>query len=336
MRFAGDVGYVVTFRQIDPLYTLDLANPERPRLLGQLKIARYSAYLHPIGEDMLLGIGQAADEQGHPLGTQLSLFDVSNPAHPKRLQQAALGAGGPRRNPIIMRSSSGPGRGSSSSRSRPEPSASASAAPADSTRSAASRTARGRFDARSSSATRCSTGSDAGVTSSSLAKLEAQGWVAFPAPAQPVPKTPVPVAARAGGYRFWPCRRGTVVEPLPPADQDLVNGGRTDDLRLGHLELRGMQDERPRLRAADAAVERDQLLERAAGLHPGVVEAADHDVGDVVESVRAEEMLRRIRREAGQRVVAVDRAVGEVAGAAAAEHDGPCSEERTSSQPTCG
>ena len=89
----GDVGYVVTFRQIDPLYTVDLAVPERPRILGELKIPGYSAYLHPIGEDLLLGIGQDATEEGRPLGTQLSLFDVSNLRRPTRLHHQPLGPG---------------------------------------------------------------------------------------------------------------------------------------------------------------------------------------------------------------------------------------------------
>ena len=62
----GDVGYVVTFRQIDPLYTVDLADPERPRVLGELKIPGYSAYLHPVGEDLLLGVGQDVTERGPP------------------------------------------------------------------------------------------------------------------------------------------------------------------------------------------------------------------------------------------------------------------------------
>ena len=51
-------------RQIDPLYTVDLSLPERPRVLGELKIPGYSAYLHPIGEDLLLGVGQDATEEG--------------------------------------------------------------------------------------------------------------------------------------------------------------------------------------------------------------------------------------------------------------------------------
>ena len=64
VRFLGDVGYLVTFRQVDPLYTLDLSNPAAPKVAGELKITGYSAYLHPIGEDLLLGVGQDATEQG--------------------------------------------------------------------------------------------------------------------------------------------------------------------------------------------------------------------------------------------------------------------------------
>ena len=93
VRFAGDVGYVVTFKQIDPVYTVDLADPERPRVLGELKIPGYSAYLHPIGDDLLLGIGQDANEQGRPTGTQISLFDVSDLRHPTRLHRLSLGQG---------------------------------------------------------------------------------------------------------------------------------------------------------------------------------------------------------------------------------------------------
>jgi uncharacterized secreted protein with C-terminal beta-propeller domain len=93
VRFVGDVGYVVTFRQVDPLYTVDLADPARPRVLGELKLAGYSSYLHPIGEDLLLGVGQDADEHGRVLGTQLSIFDVSDLRHPTRLHRMPLGRG---------------------------------------------------------------------------------------------------------------------------------------------------------------------------------------------------------------------------------------------------
>lgn len=87
VRFIGPVGYVVTFRQVDPLYTIDLSDPTDPRVVGELKITGYSAYLHPVGPDRLIGVGQEASEQGRQLGTQVSLFDVSDPAAPKRLAQ---------------------------------------------------------------------------------------------------------------------------------------------------------------------------------------------------------------------------------------------------------
>ena len=93
VRMIGDTGYVVTFRQIDPLYTVDLAIPERPRVLGELKIPGYSAYLHPVGEGLILGVGQDATEEGRPTGTQLSLFDVSNLSSPTRLHTEHLGLG---------------------------------------------------------------------------------------------------------------------------------------------------------------------------------------------------------------------------------------------------
>jgi hypothetical protein len=82
----------VTFRQVDPLYTLDLSDKADPRVLGQLKIRGYSAYLHPISGDLLLGVGQDASAQGRTLGTQLSLFDVSDLRNPARLAVASLGA----------------------------------------------------------------------------------------------------------------------------------------------------------------------------------------------------------------------------------------------------
>ncbi|HEX5800912.1 MAG TPA: beta-propeller domain-containing protein [Gaiellaceae bacterium] len=93
VRMIGDTGYVVTFRQIDPLYTLDLADPERPRVLGELKIPGYSAYLHPIGDDLLLGVGQDATAEGRPTGTQVSVFDVSNLRRPARIHTEHLGQG---------------------------------------------------------------------------------------------------------------------------------------------------------------------------------------------------------------------------------------------------
>jgi uncharacterized secreted protein with C-terminal beta-propeller domain len=93
IRFMGDVGYVVTFRQIDPLYTIDLSDPENPVVVGELKIPGYSAYLHPVGDGLLLGVGQDATQEGRIRGAAVSLFDVSNPARPKQLDKVKLGKG---------------------------------------------------------------------------------------------------------------------------------------------------------------------------------------------------------------------------------------------------
>ncbi len=94
VRFIGDAGYVVTFRQVDPLYTLDLSRPADPKVLGELKIAGYSAYLHPVGDDLLLGVGQDATEQGLRSGAQVSLFDVRDLRSPKRLDRHPLDPSG--------------------------------------------------------------------------------------------------------------------------------------------------------------------------------------------------------------------------------------------------
>ena len=90
VRFMGDIGYVVTFRETDPLYTIDLSDPADPKVVGELKILGYSAYLHPIGDGLLLGVGQDADEEGRIMGTQVSIFDVSDLANPVRAHQLTL------------------------------------------------------------------------------------------------------------------------------------------------------------------------------------------------------------------------------------------------------
>jgi Beta propeller domain len=90
VRFVGDTGYVVTFRQTDPLYTVDLSDPAAPRVAGELKLLGYSAYLHPAADGYLIGVGQDATEQGRQLGTQVALFDVRDPASAKRVAQATL------------------------------------------------------------------------------------------------------------------------------------------------------------------------------------------------------------------------------------------------------
>ena len=91
VRFIDNVGYVVTFRQIDPLYVIDLSDPANPVLDGELKIPGYSAYLHPVGDGLLLGVGQDATEEGRTTGTQLSLFDVSDPTSPQRISTLPIG-----------------------------------------------------------------------------------------------------------------------------------------------------------------------------------------------------------------------------------------------------
>jgi uncharacterized secreted protein with C-terminal beta-propeller domain len=90
VRFLGTVGYVVTFRQTDPLYTVDLSDPVEPRVVGSLSLTGYSAYLHPVSVSQLIGIGQAADAMGHREGTQVSLFNVANLASPALLATYAL------------------------------------------------------------------------------------------------------------------------------------------------------------------------------------------------------------------------------------------------------
>ena len=79
-RFIGDMAYFVTFRQTDPLFSVDVSNPESPKVLGYLKIPGFSEYLHPFGNGLLFGLGQDADEkEGGTRGLKLSMFDISNP-----------------------------------------------------------------------------------------------------------------------------------------------------------------------------------------------------------------------------------------------------------------
>lgn len=82
VRFAGDVGYVVTFRRIDPFYTIDLSEPARPVIRGELKIPGFSSYLHPLGDGLVLGVGSDADDEGAVRGSKVSLFDVSDLSNP--------------------------------------------------------------------------------------------------------------------------------------------------------------------------------------------------------------------------------------------------------------
>jgi hypothetical protein len=90
VRFLGDRAYVVTFRQIDPLYTLDLSDPTNPTVEGELKIPGFSNYLHPLDEGLLMGVGMDGDESGAVQGAVVSLFDVSDPANPIQLDKLPL------------------------------------------------------------------------------------------------------------------------------------------------------------------------------------------------------------------------------------------------------
>ncbi|MGQ0846597.1 MAG: beta-propeller domain-containing protein [Sporichthyaceae bacterium] len=93
IRWFGDVAAIVTFRQTDPLYMVDLSKPAKPRVRGELKIPGYSAYLHPTGNGGLLGIGQDADSEGRITGLLAQQFDVANLAKPTRTDRLGLGRG---------------------------------------------------------------------------------------------------------------------------------------------------------------------------------------------------------------------------------------------------
>lgn len=94
VRFIGDKGYMVTFRQIDPLFVIDLSNPQNPQVLGFLKIPGVSDYLHPYDDTHVIGIGRDATEEGRIKGMKLSLFDVSDVANPKEVSKYIIGESG--------------------------------------------------------------------------------------------------------------------------------------------------------------------------------------------------------------------------------------------------
>lgn len=86
VRFDGDIGYFVTFRQTDPLFAVDLSNPAKPRVLDALKIPGFSEYLHVFKQNLLLGIGYAADENtGAMQGVKLSMFDTTDKTNVKEV-----------------------------------------------------------------------------------------------------------------------------------------------------------------------------------------------------------------------------------------------------------
>ncbi|NPD03875.1 hypothetical protein HN031_04145 [Nocardioides sp. zg-1308] len=85
VRWFDDLAIVVTFRQTDPLYAVDLTDPDSPALLGELKIPGFSEYLHPLGEQRLIGVGQDASLQGVTRGAQAALFDVTDLTSPRQV-----------------------------------------------------------------------------------------------------------------------------------------------------------------------------------------------------------------------------------------------------------
>lgn len=83
-RFLGEAGYFVTYEQVDPLFSVDLSDPKKPKILGKLKIPGFSEYLHFYGENQLLGIGMSTDEEsGMSEGVKVTMFDISDRADVK-------------------------------------------------------------------------------------------------------------------------------------------------------------------------------------------------------------------------------------------------------------
>ncbi|MDR0459450.1 MAG: beta-propeller domain-containing protein, partial [Coriobacteriales bacterium] len=90
VRFMGDIGYIVTFRQVDPLFAIDLSNPAEPQVLSALKIPGFSSYLHPWSNSLLFGLGQNASENGQVNNMKLSMFDISDPAAVQELDMLRI------------------------------------------------------------------------------------------------------------------------------------------------------------------------------------------------------------------------------------------------------
>jgi inhibitor of cysteine peptidase len=97
-RFMGDKLYMVTFRQVDPFFVIDLSNPEKPAVLGYLKIPGYSSYLHPISDKLIIGVGKETGENEYggvtTKGVKVSLFDVSDFNNPKEIDKYEIGLQG--------------------------------------------------------------------------------------------------------------------------------------------------------------------------------------------------------------------------------------------------
>ncbi|MFT4308881.1 MAG: beta-propeller domain-containing protein [Candidatus Woesearchaeota archaeon] len=89
-RFMGDMLYLVTFRDVDPFFAIDLSNPNDINVLGELKIPGFSRYLHPYDENTIIGIGRDGTDDGRILGLKVSLFDVTDPYNPRETVTYAL------------------------------------------------------------------------------------------------------------------------------------------------------------------------------------------------------------------------------------------------------
>ncbi len=94
VRFMGDRGFVVTFKQTDPLYTLDLSDPAKPTKIGALSIPGLSRYLHVVDENRILSIGRNADASGRQQELQVQLFDISDFANPRLADKIQIGSKG--------------------------------------------------------------------------------------------------------------------------------------------------------------------------------------------------------------------------------------------------
>ena len=90
MRWFDGLAIMVTFRQVDPLYAIDLTDPDEPELMGQLKIPGFSAYLHPLGQHRLLGLGEGPSSDGG-WGAQAGLFNVTDLTDPRQLDVVSYG-----------------------------------------------------------------------------------------------------------------------------------------------------------------------------------------------------------------------------------------------------
>jgi len=97
VRFAGDRGYVVTFKKTDPLFVFDLADPNAPKVMAELKIPGFSTYMHMMDDKHLLTIGYDADDRGNFAwftGVMLQIFDVSDMRNPKLAHKEIIGTRG--------------------------------------------------------------------------------------------------------------------------------------------------------------------------------------------------------------------------------------------------